>query len=115
MEDGKDVGKIGGWSNWLSSKCEGPGCGHVLCVAQLERNSVWYDRRGQTREVTDRSVTHEIKRSADSLPETEITDDNGDKREKAGGGETEGVTQGQSRNTYTEKTVGKRLALLFES
>lgn len=70
MEEGKDVGKIGGWSNWLSSKHEGPGCGHVLCVTQLEQNSAWYDRRGQTREVTDRSVTHEIKRSEDSLPET---------------------------------------------
>ena len=62
MEAGKDVGKIGGWSNWLSSECEGsecegPGCGHVLRVTQLERNSVWYDRRGQTREVTDRSAT----------------------------------------------------------
>ena len=75
MEAGKDVGKIGGWRNWLSSECEGsecegPGCGHVLRVTQLERNSVWYDRRGQTREVTDRSATHEIKRSDDSLPET---------------------------------------------
>ena len=45
----------------------------------------------------------------------EITEDNGDKREKAGGGETVGITQGQSRNTDTEKMVGKRLALLFES